>query len=175
MKIGIHGRVVGVLFLGAVLVALPLSAASAHDRISSTVPADGAVLTTPPTAVVFTFVTPPTPLGAFITARSASGEAVEVGPVKVDGLNVSATWPKDANSGTYLVSWRVVSGDGHPVNGAITFTVAAAGVSGASPDVPTTPAPTAPTAPVSTIVVLAVVALVVVAFAWLLINRRRHE
>ena len=126
--------------------------------------------------MVFTFVTPPTPLGAFITARSASGVTVEVGPVMVDGLNVSATWPKDANSGSYLVSWRVVSGDGHPVNGAITFTVGAVGVSIASPAAPVTAAPaTAPAVPVSTIVVLAVVALVVVAFAWLLINRRRHE
>lgn len=116
---------------------LPITAAGAHDRLESTIPADGAVLTEPPAAVVFSFAAPPLDIGGFISARSASGEAVGVGPAAVDGLTVSATWPSSARSGTYLVSWRVVSGDGHPVSGAITFRISGQGGSAPAATLPT--------------------------------------
>ena len=53
---------------------------------------------------------------------------------------MSVPWPADIDAGTYQVAYRVVSADGHPVTGAITFTI-----TGGAPPTPTA-APTAATA-----------------------------
>src|SRR5699024_491541 len=39
--------------------------------------------------------------------------------------DIRAEWPVDAGEGHYTLSYRVVSADGHPISGAITFTIGA--------------------------------------------------
>ncbi len=102
--------------------------AGAHAQLISTNPAADAVLAQPPPAVSLTFgesVQIPTDA---LEVFDAAGHAVAIGPVvhpPGQPNHVSATLPK-AMHGTYVVSWRVISADTHPVQGAFTFSVGAA-------------------------------------------------
>jgi copper transport protein len=118
------------LILGGVLgVASP---AFAHAQLLGTSPASGAVLTSPPAQVVLTFgeavQAPPTAIEVF----SAAGQQVRTGPVghppgRPDQVEV--TLPRSLK-GTYVVSWRVISADTHPVQGAFDFSVGVSSAGG---------------------------------------------
>ncbi|HWS56943.1 MAG TPA: copper resistance protein CopC, partial [Actinotalea sp.] len=72
------------------------------------------------------------------------GGAVAVGEPVVQGTTVTAPLPSDLASGDYTIAWRVVSADGHPIQGTIPFTVALP-VAETTP-ASTSPPPTTPTA-----------------------------
>ena len=101
------------LLIGAVLWAAPVSA---HAVLLSTEPADRQVMAIAPKAVVLTFNEPVTPLvirligpdGVVMTPPARADNAAVV--VDVAGLG----------QGTHVLSWRVISADGHPVGGALT-------------------------------------------------------
>jgi copper transport protein len=102
--------------------------AFAHAQLLGTSPTSGAVLATPPAQVVLTFgeavQAPPTAIEVF----SADGQQLHTGPAghppgRPD--QVAASLPGSLK-GTYVVSWRVISADTHPVQGAFTFSVGAA-------------------------------------------------
>ena len=60
-----------------------------------------------------------------IEVLDATGERVEAGEPEHpggDGAAVAASLP-DLDDGAYVVAWRVVSSDSHPVSGAFTFRV----------------------------------------------------
>ena len=66
---------------------------------------------------------PPTAIEVF----SAAGQQVRTGPVEHPsgrGNQVRCS-PAAVDEGTYVVSWRVISADTHPVQGAFTFSVGA--------------------------------------------------
>jgi hypothetical protein len=116
--------VVAVLAVVALLVAGP---AVAHSELKSSDPADGATLDVAPAAVSFTFNEELLDQGNAITVTElATDTRLAIGEVVVDGDSVSATWPEASPAGEYRAAYRVVSADGHPIDGAITFTVAAA-------------------------------------------------
>ena len=105
------------------------SAAHAHASLVTTSPEDGSELTTPPSVVELTFneeLLPDTVEIAVTTEASgliAGTEFTTVGPT------VQVSWPQDLPDDTYKVAYRVVSNDGHPVTGAITFSYTGSGVS----------------------------------------------
>ncbi len=108
------------------------SAAFAHAQLLGTSPTSGAVLLSPPSQVVLTFgeavQAPPTAIEIF----SADGQQLRTGPVGHPSGRpdqVAATLPPSLR-GTYIVSWRVISADTHPVQGAFTFSVGAASAGG---------------------------------------------
>jgi methionine-rich copper-binding protein CopC len=113
--------VVALLWLGGLLT-LAAAPAQAHASIRSITPADGARVTTPPKQVVIVFNETINPAFVQVALSSggkavATGEAVTVGP-KVT-LPITATLvPAD-----YVVAFRVVSADGHPIAGTSTFTL----------------------------------------------------
>ncbi|MDH2416249.1 copper resistance protein CopC [Nocardioides sp. CER19] len=118
------------------LVLLAGGPASAHAVLTDSDPAQGAVLTSAPTRVSLTFdesVT--TPAGA-VRVFAPDGHRVDSGRVTADGPRVSVGL-ESAARGTYLVSWRVVSDDSHPVSGAFTFSVGAASAAPTAPTVST--------------------------------------
>ncbi|MDX6300570.1 MAG: copper transport protein [Nocardioidaceae bacterium] len=133
-------------FLGALLVAFAGPAAAApvllHAEIASTSPHDGQRLQRPPQTLTIRFSEPVSlvedSLRVLRTDGGPSGRRVAVGAPRVTGAVVR--WPVslDLGKGSYLVSWRVVSDDGHPVAGAFSFGVAervvpaASGASGAA-------------------------------------------
>lgn len=103
-------------------------AASAHAELVSTDPPAGSHVTTSPKSVTLTFGEHvEISLGA-IRVYDASGRAVSVSTARHpngDGDKVAVDLPKLAD-GSYVVAWRVVSADSHPVHAAFTFTVGSA-------------------------------------------------
>ncbi len=121
----------------ATLAALILWAASlpalAHAALVSTSPPDGAVLEQGPAAVDLTFSEPVSPLAA--TLVRPDGTSVHLDDIAVSGAILSISIPAGGGGqGTSVLSYRVVSDDGHPIAGAIVFSVGA--VSGTVQAVP---------------------------------------
>lgn len=120
-------------------------AALGHSELVSTDPADGAVLEAPPQRVSFTFNEPLMPDFVRFIATDPSGQTGDLPVSSVEGPTAAIDWPAGAPAGEWTVSYRVVSQDGHPVEGGITFSYVAASPSpsptSASP-APTSASPT---------------------------------
>ena len=129
----IRGWIVGALAVLALL--MGVSPAGAHAELESSDPKDGATLASAPGAITFVFGEEILPQGNAVTLTDVAADArLEVGPVEVDGDTVSVTWPESSPAGQYRAAYRVVSADGHPIDGTITFTVEqAVGAVDASP------------------------------------------
>lgn len=118
--------------------------ASAHDRLLSSDPADGAALDEPPAAVTLTFSGEVLETGTQVVVTGDDGQ-VAGGTVAVDGDVVTASLPADLAGGAYTVTWRVVSADGHPIEGTFGFDVAeqaASSTPSSEQSEPATPTPT---------------------------------
>lgn len=133
MRARVHGLLVGVVAVLGLLIAA--SPAQAHAELESSDPADGQTLSAPPTAVSFTFGEELLDQGNAITLTVVDTDArLALGAVEVDGDTVRAAWPEQSPAGEFRAAYRVVSADGHPIQGSITFTVtSAAGDANASP------------------------------------------
>lgn len=124
----IGGRLLLVAVLLVVWV-LPASRAEAHAALLSTDPADGGTLTESPTEVTLTFNEPVrAPVGA-IRVYDGEGERVDAGDAGAGDTaeKMVVTIPETLDDGTYMVTWRTVSADGHPIKGAFVFTVGVGG------------------------------------------------
>ncbi|MCX6459135.1 MAG: copper resistance protein CopC [Actinobacteria bacterium] len=132
-------RSLAVLAALITLLFLVASPASAHTELTSSTPANGAVVNGPPSTISLTFNEPPLAEGLAVQVAALDGPQVEVGKPTLKGSTVTVTWPATANSGEYSISYRVVADDGHPVTGQIAFSITAAS---SSPSV-VTPSPTA--------------------------------
>lgn len=110
----------------AILLALCLALwlpamARAHSQLLSSAPAEGAVLDTAPDRITLRFGEPVRPIIARLT-RPDDTTGVLPDPVFADGL-VTWTLPDATAQGSYLLSWRVTSADGHPLAGGLLFSV----------------------------------------------------
>lgn len=131
------------MLLSAVLsVAVSAAPAAAHDGLVSSSPADGATVARTPTEVVLTLSEPAVAMGTTVVVNGPAGPVASGGARLVD-RTVSQSLAAGAPAGRYLVSWRVTSTDGHPVNGQLRFTSQApsAARSGAGGGPTSTPAP----------------------------------
>ncbi len=100
---------------------LVLSGALAHAALVSSDPADGSVLPTAPASIVFAFTEPVSPL--VFTLLSADGERRPLDGAVAENQTLTVPLPPGLSHGTHLVSWRIVSADGHPVGGALVFSI----------------------------------------------------
>jgi copper transport protein len=126
-----HAR--GVVFVVACLAALAQSSAAlAHASLVRSEPSDRAVVAQSPAALRLTFNEPVSPL--VLQLVSPTGETVDVKHVAGENATIIVVPLGALARGTHLLSWRVISADGHPVGGAITFSVAAP--SAAAPGLP---------------------------------------
>lgn len=127
-------RLLVALAAAAYAVLLSTSPAQAHATLIGTDPEEGAVLEQAPETVTFTFdesvslppdgVTVYDAKGQEVTSEAtASGTEIEV------ALDEAST----LGDGTYVVAWRAVSADGHPISGSLTFAVGAPSLSVAPP------------------------------------------
>ncbi len=108
--------------LAVVVVLVTAGPAAAHATLEATSPADGAHLDTAPHAVSLTFSEDVSaPLGA-VRVFDAQRHRVDNGDV-VARDNTVTVGMNQVGDGGYIVTWRVISADSHPVNGAFTFTV----------------------------------------------------
>ncbi|MEP7201629.1 MAG: copper resistance protein CopC [Ilumatobacteraceae bacterium] len=98
---------------------------SAHAELVTSDPKPGQVLDTTPTHVTLTFSEPvEISLGA-IRLFDGAGASIDISPAlhpSGHGDVVEITLPK-LTDGSYVVDWRVVSNDSHPVHAAFTFQV----------------------------------------------------
>jgi copper transport protein len=115
-------RLVALLFV--IVAALSPAAASAHAALVETSPAEGAVLTAAPRMIHLRFNEPVRPLA--MRLFDAKGHAQDLTVTGHDTM-LMATVPAGLSEGTHVLSYRVVSADGHPVAGALTFSVGHAG------------------------------------------------
>lgn len=107
-------------FLTALLIALvPSSAVFAHASLVRAEPADGALLQEPPAILRLTFNEPVTPLVMRLIAPDGNATTVAA---TAENTTVTIK-PPALRRGTHVLSWRVVSADGHPVGGSVVFSV----------------------------------------------------
>ncbi len=176
--------------IGGVFVA-PL--AQAHSELVSSDPADGAVLDAPPKTVSFTFNEVLMPDFVRFIGTDPAGQTGDLPVSSVEGSVATIEWPTTAPAGEWTVSYRVVSQDGHPIEGGITFAYAgtsptpaptSAAPTSASPTsaAPTSAAPAPSTSPAADtsggtsgllIVGVAIVVIVIVGIVIALVARRR--
>jgi copper transport protein len=95
--------------------------AHAHASLHMTEPRDGSVVAVAPASIKLFFSEPVSPTRLMITMPDGSSAALE--RFVANGRVVEIEPPADPAKGTYLVSWRVVSEDGHPVAGTIVFSI----------------------------------------------------
>lgn len=168
--------------------------ALAHTGLQSSTPADGETWIVAPDAVTLTFGTAIASEFAQVAVTGPDGESVTSGEVAIDGSVV--TQPvSTSGDGAYVVAYRVVSEDGHPVSGQLTFSLTGTDGGAATESTPSestltnTPPPTpdaetavSPAADSATDddagsssglwALLAAVAVVLVAGTWLALRRR---
>ena len=108
----------------ATALALP-AAASAHAVLERTSPTASGTVNVPPIEVSLTFSEPVEPRFAVISVTNAAGEQQATAPPSrsPEDLRTLAVPVDPISQGWYLVYWRVISADGHPVRGAYTFAV----------------------------------------------------
>jgi copper transport protein len=110
------------LALGVALAAA--SPASAHALLLRTEPAPQTTVDAPPSTVKLFFSEPVEVTFGAIRVFDVDGKRVDPGTIHRVGdgteVDVPLTGIKD---GTYTVTWRAVSADGHPVSGGFTFYV----------------------------------------------------
>ncbi|GAA1757541.1 copper resistance CopC family protein [Agromyces humatus] len=98
--------------------------AFAHDELIGSSPEPGEVFDAAPAEVSLTFSGAVIEAGTAVVVVDHHGEEIEVGAPVIAGSDVTAALPADL-AGDYQVRWRVVSSDGHPIEGAIDFGVGA--------------------------------------------------
>jgi len=120
----------GRVLLGAVAVLVLLlmasGTASAHARLVATDPAASSVLLTPPARAVLHFDDVVTVDAGSLRVFGPGGGRVDDGTASHpagDGHAVAVGLAPDLGRGSYVVAWRVISDDGHPVHGAYVFSV----------------------------------------------------
>jgi copper transport protein len=102
---------------------------SAHASLVAADPADGSVLATAPKTVHLRFNEPVTP--AAISLVDASGRIRDDVAVHAVDQTITMTSPETLPHGTQIVSYRIISADGHPVAGSLVFSIGE--VTGAAP------------------------------------------
>ncbi|WP_414471001.1 copper resistance CopC/CopD family protein [Microvirga sp. M2] len=97
--------------------------AEAHASLIEAIPADGAVLTAAPSRVQLRFNEPVAPLRVQLT----DAKGIAHGDLKTEARDstVTLSLPGNLPQGTQVVSYRVISSDGHPVAGSIVFSIGA--------------------------------------------------
>jgi copper transport protein len=134
------GSTLGGLLGVAAAASGPALPAAAHANLVGSEPANGTILDDPPEQVVLRFSEPVRLIPERILVVGPDGATVGGGEPTADGGEVTVPLDEVKDIGTYLVSYRVISQDSHPVFGSVTYSL------GAPSEVPQVPAGAAGTA-----------------------------
>ncbi len=109
----------------AALTLAPAAPAAAHSKLSASTPANGARLTATPSALAFTFdqTLQPVPGWDAVLVTGPDGNRHPARSARIEGDTLHATCDRLGTAGVYTISYRVISGDGHPIAGHITITL----------------------------------------------------
>ncbi|PFG44748.1 copper transport protein [Isoptericola jiangsuensis] len=120
-----RARAVLLLLVAALgLVVASAGGASAHATLRDSDPAPGAVLDVAPEQVTFTFDEAVIGVPAGIRVFDATGAEVP-SSAEVEGSRLVVDLDGEVPDGTLVVLWRLVSSDGHPIGGSLSFAVGA--------------------------------------------------
>ena len=103
--------------------------ANAHTRVVSSNPAAGSTIKTMPAAISLTANENLIVLNgkqvSKISVHNPNHSEMKLGKLTANKSTLTAPiLQKTFKSGTYIISYRIISADGHPVNGAIKFKLA---------------------------------------------------
>lgn len=127
---------VAILIGGVLALSTGILPASAHAVLLGTTPADGEVLTEVPESAELQFNEPVQLIDGAIRLFPSDGDPIVLDAQTRDHA-VVISLPGGLADGTYALSYRIVSADGHPVGGAITFHIGEASSSAPTPDAET--------------------------------------
>ena len=139
----------------AACVALLLGAAPAfaHTRLEGSNPADKSNVDSAPDSVSLSFNEDISAEFASMSVVGPDGTNYATGQVSAAGGQVSTAVSPLGPAGAYTIGYRVVSDDGHPVQGKVSFTLTAPGPgAAAATPAPAAAEPTAAPAPATTAV-----------------------
>jgi methionine-rich copper-binding protein CopC len=109
------------ILLGLAVLLAGAGPASAHAALIGSDPGDGSSLAATPTSITLTFNE--NVGNGQLAVQAPDGSAVKVIGTRTVDNALSATIPDVDQKGTYSASYRVVSADGHPVTGTLTYAV----------------------------------------------------
>jgi copper transport protein len=111
-----------VVFVAALLlVVCGTASACAHASLVSTEPRDGSMVAQAPKTVRLRFNEPVTP--AVVRVIDSDGTTRNDAAVHAINETIDITLPEGLPAGTQVISYRVISADGHPVAGSMMFSV----------------------------------------------------
>jgi copper transport protein len=117
----------GGLLIGLFVVLLgPVAPAFAHAALVGSDPASDSIVPDAPNKITLTFSESIQLIPGKIQVLGPDGSRADQGDPTVDGANVTIPLRSGGGRGTYLVSYRIISADTHPVGGSITYSVGAA-------------------------------------------------
>src|SRR4051794_19327079 len=117
----IASRALALLLVALAVLVQTARPAHAHASLVGSEPADGAVVARSPGKFVLRFNEPVAPL--VVRMVGPKGEVADIKALAVHDQSIEITAPGALPEGTHLLSWRVVSADGHPVGGSLVFSV----------------------------------------------------
>jgi copper transport protein len=116
-------RIVPAVVIALLVLLTVASPAAAHAALSSTEPAAGAALDEPPDEVAVTFTESVETDDDAIKVFDAGGSRLDTGDVQRPDSRTVVVALEGIDEGGYVVTWQVVSADGHPISGAFTWRV----------------------------------------------------
>ena len=126
-------RIIAALFTGLLTLLLNTQPVNAHTKLVSASPAAGSTAENWPTQIILEFDEELQNLGPekanFLVVNNAVGDQVSETDEIIDGNKLLVSLSPNEIKGTVLVYYRVVSTDGHPVEGEYKFTYGADEVS----------------------------------------------
>ncbi|KYH43482.1 copper resistance CopC family protein [Branchiibius sp. NY16-3462-2] len=175
-------RPIGVLLLALFFGFGVVAPASAHDFLVSSNPANGSTVSTPPAKVTLSFndIVLSKPSAPQLEVVGPDGKHYETGCATALDRDVSVPVALGP-TGTYVVTWRIVSADGHPVSTSISFHYtgpqkaagAAHAPTGCETSTPVTPTAQSSSATGMIALVIGVLAITVGLIAWRVSSTRR--
>lgn len=138
--------VVAAVALACVGVPFSAAPAAAHNYLVSASPADGAAIAQAPGLLELVFSEAVRGTGSGVVVTGPDGKPWEDGAPEVVGTTVTQPLTELGPAGSYTIRYRIVSADGHPITGTLTFELTAPGP--AAEEAPEAPAaPVAPSTP----------------------------
>jgi methionine-rich copper-binding protein CopC len=129
-------RLLTVLLLACAVLFGAVAPAQAHNILIGSDPKDGAQLATGPDKITLTFDQPVRQGFAQISVTGPDGTRWENGKTTVDNHKVSVGVNPLGPAGEYIVGYRILSSDGHPVASKTVFTLTTPGTGTASHPAP---------------------------------------
>ena len=138
-------RLVGILVMTVLGLLWTAAPAFAHNSLIGSSPKNGALMESGPSQIQLTFDEPVQFGQGFnsIAVIGPNNDHWEAGSPQVASNVVTAAVRPLGPAGVYKIGWHVLSADGHPVSGELTFTLTKAGTGTPGPAASQQPGPAA--------------------------------